>query len=182
MVREVACAHARITKRVYPHLLRHTQWRPGLLALGMDITDLQRFLGHERHHHHPPLRRDHRRATLQRKFDRLTDPAAHALVSSIRQQQGDEAAFACSQLASHSGGQSASSTAWCIRVWCRRHQDTPPHHRTDADQPDFDLQDLAGVHGGLRPRVLSRPADSAVVSSGQVTASQPSHSRVPQES
>jgi hypothetical protein len=32
----------------------------------------------------------------------------------------------------------------------RRHQDAPPYHQTNADQPDFDLQDRVGVHGGLR--------------------------------
>ena len=44
-MREVADA-AGITKRVYPHLLRHTM-ATRLLALGMDITDVQRFLGHD---------------------------------------------------------------------------------------------------------------------------------------
>jgi integrase/recombinase XerD len=45
MVRDVAHA-AGITKRIYPHLLRHTM-ATKLLALGMAITDVQRFLGHD---------------------------------------------------------------------------------------------------------------------------------------
>ncbi len=74
VVRAVAGA-AGITKRVYPHLLRHTV-ATRLLALGMDITDLQRFLGDEsitttRHYAETTA------ATLQRRFDQLTDPAAH---------------------------------------------------------------------------------------------------------
>ena len=69
-----------------------------LLALGMDITDLQRFLGHEsiattRHYAETTA------ATLQRRFDQLTDPAAHALVAGIRHQRGDDAALAAELLA-----------------------------------------------------------------------------------
>jgi hypothetical protein len=35
---------------------------------------------------------------LQRRFNQLTDPTAHALISGIRQRQGDEAAFAADLL------------------------------------------------------------------------------------
>lgn len=45
VVRAVAQA-AGIAKRVYRHLLRHTV-ATRLRALGMDITDLQRFLGQD---------------------------------------------------------------------------------------------------------------------------------------
>ncbi len=95
IVRDVARA-AGITKRVYPHLLRHTV-ATRLLALGMDITDLQRFLGHESIAT-TRLYAETTAATLQRRFDQLTDPGAHALVSGIRQRQGDEAALLAADL------------------------------------------------------------------------------------
>lgn len=95
IVRGVAGA-AGITKRVYPHLLRHTV-ATRLLALGMDITDLQRFLGHESIAT-TRLYAETTAATLQRRFDQLTDPAAHALLSGIRQQRGDEAALLAAEL------------------------------------------------------------------------------------
>jgi len=95
LVRGVANA-AGITKRVYPHLLRHTV-ATRLLALGMNITDLQRFLGHESIST-TRLYAETTAATLQRRFDQLTDPAAHTLVASIRHQCGDDAALLAAEL------------------------------------------------------------------------------------
>ncbi|HKG77278.1 MAG TPA: tyrosine-type recombinase/integrase [Beijerinckiaceae bacterium] len=71
IVREVACA-AGVTKRVYPHLLRHTV-ATKLLALGMDITDVQRFLGHESLTT-TRLYAETTAAVLRRKFDQITAP------------------------------------------------------------------------------------------------------------
>jgi integrase/recombinase XerD len=95
VVRGVATA-AGITKRVYPHLLRYTV-ATRLLSRGLDITDLQRFLGHEsitttRHYAETTA------ATLKRKFDTLTDPAAHEVVIGIRRKQGDDAALLAAEL------------------------------------------------------------------------------------
>ena len=105
VVRGVATA-AGITKRVYPHLLRYTV-ATRLLSRGRDITDLQRFLGHEsitttRHYAETTA------ATLKRKFDALTDPAAHELVTGIRRKHGDDAALLAAELLTHSVAPNAS--------------------------------------------------------------------------
>ena len=86
MVREVA-RDAGITKRLYPHLLRHTM-ATRLLALGMDITDIQKFLGHEdiaatRIYAETSL------AMLRRKFDQVTDQAGSDLLGEVRTRHGD---------------------------------------------------------------------------------------------
>ena len=58
----------------------------------MHITDLQRFLGHESITT-TRLCAETTAATLQRKFDALTDPGAHILGAGIRQRRGDDAAL-----------------------------------------------------------------------------------------
>lgn len=99
MVREVANA-AGITKRLYPHLLRHTM-ATKLLALGLDITDVQRFLGHDdiattRIYVETSV------ATLRRKFDQVTAPGGRALVQAIAASQGTPAAAFAADLLSGS--------------------------------------------------------------------------------
>jgi integrase/recombinase XerD len=68
-----------------------------LLALGMDITDRQRFLAHEsittaRHDAETTA------VTLQRQFDALTEPGGHELVVGIRRKRGDDAALPAAEL------------------------------------------------------------------------------------
>jgi integrase/recombinase XerD len=106
VVREVARA-AGISKRVYPHLLRHTM-ATRLLTLGMEITDVQRFLGHE---DLATTRRyaETTAALLRRKFDQLTDPAAHHLVAAVQDRRGEEAAALAAQLLTARRGERLTS-------------------------------------------------------------------------
>ena len=81
---------------VYPHLLRHTM-ATRLLALGMEITDVQRFLGHE-DIATTRLYAETTAAVLRRRFDQLTDPAAHQLVAAVQHRRGEEAAVLAAEL------------------------------------------------------------------------------------
>jgi integrase/recombinase XerD len=97
LVRGIATA-AGITKRIYPHLLRHTV-ATRLLALGMDITDVQRFLGHE-DIGTTRLYAETNVAMLRRKFDQVTAPSGRALVQDIAAAQGEIVAAFASDLLS----------------------------------------------------------------------------------
>ena len=97
MVREVTDA-AGITKRIYPHLLRHTV-APRLLALGLDITDVQRFLGHD-DIATTRIYAETSAAALRRKFDQVTAPGGRALVQAIAASQGAPAAAFAAELLS----------------------------------------------------------------------------------
>lgn len=97
MVREIADASG-IPKRLYPHLLRHTM-AAKLLALGLDIADVQRFLGHD-DIATTRLYADISAATLRRKFDQVTASGGRALVQAIAASQGAPTAVFAADLLS----------------------------------------------------------------------------------
>ena len=100
IVRSVA-QKSGITKRIYPHLLRHTM-ATRLLSLGMSITDIQKFLGHQ-DIGTTRLYAETSIAMLQRKFDQVTEAKGQALLSTIRADQGDVVgAFAADLLSGNS--------------------------------------------------------------------------------
>lgn len=81
---------AGIHKRLYPHLLRHTM-ATKLLALGLDITDVQRFPGHD-DIATTRIYADTSAATLRRKCDQVAAPGGRALVQAIAVTHGARAA------------------------------------------------------------------------------------------
>ena len=100
LVRTVA-RDAGIRKRVYPHLLRHTV-ATKLLGLGLDIADVQRFLGHDDISTTQIYARTSS-AALRKKFDLVTDPDGQALIQELRQHHGEQVAAFASELLVHRG-------------------------------------------------------------------------------
>lgn len=99
MVREIA-RETGISKRIYPHLLRHTM-ATRLLAMGMDITDVQKYLGHE-DIGSTRIYAETSVAMLRRKFDQVTEEPGKALLKTITAQQGEiVGAFAADLLVRH---------------------------------------------------------------------------------
>ena len=97
IVRQIAYG-AGIFKRIYLHLLRHTM-ATGLLDIGMDITNVQRFLGHE-DVATARIYAEFSVAMLRRKFDQVTNQTGQDLVRRTSKYQGEVVdAFAADLLA-----------------------------------------------------------------------------------
>ena len=93
---------ARIGKRIYPHLLRHTM-ATRLLAVGMDIADIQKFLGHA-DISATRIYAEISVAMLRRKFDQVIDPTGCDLVGTVRERHGEViGAFAADLLSGNHG-------------------------------------------------------------------------------
>jgi integrase/recombinase XerD len=71
-----------------------------LLALGLDITDVQRFLGHD-DIATTRIYAETSAATLRRKFDQVTAPGGRELVHAIEAAQGLPVAAFASDLLKH---------------------------------------------------------------------------------
>lgn len=82
IVRHIA-QKAEITKRIYPHLLRHTV-ATKLLNLGMGIAEIQKFLGHE-DIATTQLYAVMDTTTLRKKFDSITAQPVRDLLYQIEQ-------------------------------------------------------------------------------------------------
>ena len=76
----------------------------------MDITDVQRFLGHEnitttRHYAETTT------ATLRRKFDRVAAPAARSLLFGIQHDRGEAAVLLAADLLASGRGSNGEVTS-----------------------------------------------------------------------
>ncbi len=98
LVRMVARV-AGMRKQVYPHLLRHPM-ATTLLSLGMDIAEVQRFLGHDDISTTQIYARTSS-AALRKKFDQVTDPGGQALIRTLQSQHGDRVAAFASEVLVH---------------------------------------------------------------------------------
>ena len=88
-----------IRKRLYPHLLRHTV-ATRLLALGMDITDVQKYLGHD-DISSTRIYAETNAAMLRRKFDQVTEEQGQALLRAVTSQQGEMVGAFAADLLTH---------------------------------------------------------------------------------
>lgn len=101
IVREIA-QEVGIGKRIYPHLLRHTI-ATRLLAIGMDIGDIQKFLGHA-DISATRIYAETSVAMLRRKFDQVADSTGCDLVETVRERHCEViGAFAADLLSGNHG-------------------------------------------------------------------------------